>query len=299
MELSVVVPTLNARDDLAECLDALAEHAPGAEVIVVNGPSADGTTGMVRDHPVVDVLVETADRTITAARNAGLDRANRERVAFVSQTLSVGESWRRAVAEGLDEAAVVTGPTRTQMRAGVETETVETRTIAGREVTYVTAGNVAFRAAPLSELDGFDEYLAVGGARDMAHRLAGAGYEVAWEPEMCVHRGVGADGGQPERDWGWRYRSLAYRLVKNYGPRPTVLRRLASHAGRDALTELRAVLRGESEPSRWLGTGRDVLVNTATGCKDGLLARRRDGAPRRNPNGWSTRTDRAVAVYES
>ena len=50
MQLSVVVPTLNARDRLAATLDGLASHAPDAEVVVVNGPSADGTTGMVRDR---------------------------------------------------------------------------------------------------------------------------------------------------------------------------------------------------------------------------------------------------------
>lgn len=75
MDLSVVVPTLNGRDRLAACLDALAAHAPEAEVIVANGPSADGTTGMVRDRDDVDVLVEISDRTVNVARNAGIEVA--------------------------------------------------------------------------------------------------------------------------------------------------------------------------------------------------------------------------------
>ncbi|MFB6196694.1 MAG: glycosyltransferase family 2 protein [Halobacteriaceae archaeon] len=41
MDLSVVVPTLNSRDRLVECLNALGERAPDAEVIVVNGPSTE------------------------------------------------------------------------------------------------------------------------------------------------------------------------------------------------------------------------------------------------------------------
>ncbi|NIS29964.1 MAG: glycosyltransferase, partial [Actinobacteria bacterium] len=44
MDLSVVVPTLNAEEALADCLDALADAAPDAERIVVDGPSADGTS---------------------------------------------------------------------------------------------------------------------------------------------------------------------------------------------------------------------------------------------------------------
>ncbi|PSP40440.1 glycosyl transferase family 2, partial [Halobacteriales archaeon QH_10_70_21] len=45
MYLSVVVPTLNDRDRLESCLDALSADAPD-EGIVVNGPSTDGTSGM-------------------------------------------------------------------------------------------------------------------------------------------------------------------------------------------------------------------------------------------------------------
>jgi len=299
MELSVVVPTLNARDELAGCLDALAAHAPDAEVIVVNGPSADGTTGMVQEREDVDVLVELADRTINAARNAGIERAAGDAVAFVHPFRAVQPGWRDAIASGLTEGAVVTGPTHTQLRAGVQTESVERRTIAGREVTYFNAGNAAFRREPLDELDGFDEYLPVGGARDLAHRLAGADYAVKWRAGMSVEEELGAaDGGTRETDWGPKYRSLAYRLVKNYGLRPTVLRRLLGHAGSDARAELRAVTRGESQPSRWLGSGRDVTVNLAIGIKDGHGARRLDRTTRRNPRGRSTRTDRAVEVYD-
>ncbi len=299
MHLSVVVPTLNARDELAGCLDALAAHAPDAEVVVVNGPSADGTTGMVQDRGDVDVLVELADRTINAARNAGIERARGDAVAFVHPFRAIQPGWRDALEAGLTEAAVVTGPTNTQLRAGVQTESVERRTIAGREITYFNAGNAAFRREPLEELDGFDEYLPVGGSRDMAHRLAGTDFAVTWRDAMSVQEELGAaDGGTPETDWGAKYRSLAYRLVKNYGLRPTVLRRLLGHAGSDATDELRSVVHGESQPSAWLGTGRDVTANLGIGVKDGYGARRLDRTPRRNPRGRSARTDRAVEVYD-
>jgi len=298
MDISVVVPTLNARDELADCLDALAEYVPAAEVVVVNGPSADGTTGMIQDRGDVDVLVELADRTINATRNAGINHSTGDVVALVNQTLSVTEPWVEAVTEGLAEADVVTGPTNTQLAAGLATEDEETRTIAGREVAYFNGGNVAFRREPLDELDGFDEYLDIGGARDMAHRLAAMDYAVRWDDEMAVYRDVGTDGGSTETDWGWKYRSLAYRLVKNYGARPTVLRRLLGHAGSDGIAQLRAVLGGEGQPSRWLGTGRDVTTNIVRGVKDGLVARRLDRTVRRNPRGRSARTDRAVTVYD-
>ena len=332
MDLSVVVPTLNGRDRLAACLDALAANAPDAEVIVVNGPSADGTTGMVRDRDDVDVLVEISDRTVNVARNAGAEVATGDAVALVDYDNRIEPGWREAVGAGLDAAPVASGPVTPIPRdetaggsgpaaesasAAVDDATSgdaegavngdaptepERSRIAGRDVTYFEGGNVAFRRDALRDLDGFDEYLRVGGARDAAHRLARMDCEVAWRPDMAARKELptptAADGGRSAHEWGWKYRALAYRLLKNYGVRPTALLRTGSHALGDALDAAKDVVRGESTPSRWAATGRDVLLGLTGGTSDGLVARRRDRGPARNPNGISTRADRAVAKYD-
>lgn len=327
MELSVVVPTLNGRDRLAACLDALATHAPAAEVIVANGPSADGTTGMVRDRDDVDVLVEISDRTVNVARNAGIEIATGDAVALVDYDNRIGEGWLDALRTGLADADAVTGPVtpieparRTEAGADGGGDSAgdaddadaddadepdagpERRTIAGRDVTYFAGGNVAFRRETLRDLDGFDEYLRTGGARDAAHRLARMGCEVAWRDDLAATKELpsptAADGGRSAREWGWKYRALAYRLLKNYGVRPTVVARVGSHAATDAIGAAVDVVRGESTPSRWAATGRDVLVGLAGGGSDGLVARGRDRSPARNPNGISNRADRAVAKYD-
>lgn len=296
MQLSVVVPTLNGREELSGCLDALTEHAPDAELIVVNGPSADGTTGMVRDRDDVAVLVEIADRSVTVARNAGLDRASHDVIAFVNHGLSIEPGWVAAVQDGTKAHAAVTGPTHEYLTAGVTTGSKETRTIAGRPVTYFNPGNVAFQRSVLDTLDGFDEYLRIGSSRDLAHRLAGNGYSVGWDSEMCVSREFEADGGIRERDWHWKYRSLAYRLVKNYGVRPTVVGRIGKHAGSDAFDALTGVVGGNTPPSKWFDSGQAVFDGITTGTRDGVNARYR--ARETNPNGRSGRADRAVTVYD-
>jgi len=298
MQLSVVVPTLDGREQLARTLDALAEHVPDAEVVVVNGPSTDGTTGMVRERDDVDVLVEVADRSVAAARNAGADYARGDVVAFVDQGLSVTESWVDAVATGIDGSEVVTGPVHVPLRGGMTTDDVESERVGGHEVTYVNSGNAAFRRTTLDAIDGFDEYLDVGSSRDTAHRLAGLGASVSWQSGMGVAREFGTDGGVRERDHGWKYRSLSYRLAKNYGLRPGVVRRMFGMASRDALDSLRDVASGEDRPSGWLATGREVVVGLARGTGAGIWARLRDRTSRRNPNGRSSRSERAVAVYD-
>lgn len=321
MDLTVVVPTLNGRDRLGACLDALSAHAPDAEVVVANGPSADGTTGMVRDRDDVDVLVEISDRTVNVARNAGIEVATGDAIALVDYDNRIGESWRDAVIDGLAAADVVTGPvTQIDSPSADETEAddrteagdpteaddpnrPERRTISGRDVTYFQGGNVVFRHETLRDLDGFDEYLHTGGARDTAHRLARMSHDVEWHSDLAVKKELPAptavDGGRTAHEWGWKYRALAYRLLKNYGIRPTVVARTGSHALKDAAGAAKEVIRGESTPSRWFATGRDVIVGLIGGSSDGLVARSRDRSPARNPNGISKRADRAVAKYDT
>jgi hypothetical protein len=266
----------------------------------------------------VDVLVELDARNVNVARNAGAARTSGDIVAFLGDELVVEAGWLDALREPdsletsdddgggtIEERPLgaITGPTNRELRAGVATEEVESRRVGGRSVTYVNPLNVAFTQRALNEIDGFDEYLEVGGARDAAHRLAGTGLGVDWRPSMSVRfdpeqaKAARADGGE-QTDWRWRYRSLAYRLVKNYGVRPTVAYRICRHAVDDAWTALREVATGEGRPSTWLGNGRDVTLGSGRGFVDGLRTRFRDRSPKRNPNGLSARTDRAVTVFD-
>ncbi|GAA0244453.1 glycosyltransferase family 2 protein [Haladaptatus pallidirubidus] len=298
MNLSVVVPTLNGRDPLSASLDALSRHAPDAEIIVVNGPSADGTTGMVCDRGDVSALVEISDRNLNVARNAGIAEASGDAIALVGQNVTIEESWYDGVTRAItDDADVVTGPVHRMVKAGMTTETVETRTITGRDVTYFSGRNVAFSRDAIEAADGFDENLETGGARDCAHRLAALNRSVTWSPPVSVRRDEEEDEGI-ERDWGIKYRSLAYRMTKNYGLRLTVFRRTVQDAVADAREAGRDVASGETKPTFWVSCGKRVCKGIAIGTKDGVLARLRDRSDTRNPAGLSSRADRAVERYD-
>ncbi|MFB6105465.1 MAG: glycosyltransferase family 2 protein [Halobacteriaceae archaeon] len=306
MDLSVVVPTLNGRERLDGCLDALREAVPDAEVVVVNGPSTDGTAGVARDHPVVDHLLQIPERNLNAARNAGIGATGGDVVAMVSHGSAVEESWLTALRDARDAGAeVVAGPVHRTVEGGVTTEAEERTSLFGREVTFFDGGNVAFTRAVVEALDGFDEYLEVGAARDAAHRLAGMGVEVRWTPEFSVLRTEGndipsrmaADPGASVR--GPKYRSLAYRLTKNYGLRWRTVARPLRHAAVDAGVALRDVVRGDRPLASWAHTGLEVGHNLVSGTRDGLLARRADPSSTRNPHGVSARVDRTVVRHEA
>lgn len=302
MELSVVVSTLNGRERLLPCLDALRAAVPAStEIVVVNGPSADGTTGAVRKRDDVDVLVEISERNRNVSRNAGFEAATGEVVAFVGGEYTVREGWYGAIEAAAGAGAdVVTGPVRdgVGVRADDDRPPADPRPVGGRSVTGFDGDNVAFDRAVLEALDGFDEYLETGGAKDCAHRVAALGYDVTWSGGMAARHEVGTDGGRPGRNWGVCYRSLGYRLAKNYGLRPAVFARTAGSAFRDAVREARTVATGESTPTGWIGNGAAVASNTVRGLRDGLAARGDDEGLRRNPHGLSARQDRAVRRYD-
>jgi len=299
MDLSVVVPTLDGRERLRRCLESLSAHVPDAEIVVVNGPSTDGTSGMVRDRSDVGVLVEVADRNRNVARNAGIGAASGDVIALVGHDLAIGPGWVDAIREEVAAGAdVVTGPIHQAVRVGMTTESEESEPVAGRTVTYFNGDNVAFSRAAIQELDGFDEYLEIGGAHDGSHRLAALGRDVVWSGDMVVTRDVGTDGGVTSRDWTERYRALAYRLTKNYGIRPGVARRLLGSAVAECAGSAREVATGELPFSSWLGAVRGTIVGAAVGARDGVRARFGDRATRHNPHGISSRYDRAVETYD-
>jgi len=313
MELSVVVSTLNDRERLVSCLDALAERTPAeTERIVVNGPSSDGTTGVVRDRDDIDVLVEISERSPSVSRNAGLELATGEVVAFLDGEYAIDYSWYEAIDEEMaDGTDVVTGPV-----TGCPVDDGQSpRRVAGRTVTHFHGDNVAFDRSVLEALDGFDEYLAAAGERDCAHRVAGLEFEVARNAAMAARCEIGTDGGEsselmesmPELrsdgghadpDWGAAYRSLSYRLAKNYGLRPSVFTRTAGSALREGVAGISRLAAGEATPTGCLSDGTDVIRNVARGLWDGVRARYSDRSHRRNPNGLSQRHDRAVQVYD-
>lgn len=296
MELSVVVPTLNGREQLGGCLDALTEHTEGVETVVVNGPSADGTTGMVKARDDVDMLVEISDRNVNVARNAGLASASHDNVAIVSYDRQVSTDWFDIVTDRFkDGAAVVTGPSRGGRNG--QTEPTD-RLIGGRTVKYCNGGNMALSAEVVDALDGFDERIAVGGARDLSHRLAGHDFEVVWETDASVSAPCATDGGSVDHDRRELYFSLSYQLAKNYGLRPSAIGKSLWDAGGDAVRTAIDVLRGNDDPSNWLGEGRSAVTGLASGYRHGLRARLDDRTPRRNPNGISARKDRAVRAYD-
>lgn len=99
MTLSIILPVLNEAAGIEEALQALAPcRARGAEVIVVDGGSHDGTRGRAR--PLADRVIE-APRGRANQMNAGAAAATGDVLLFVHADTRLPDHADALIADGL------------------------------------------------------------------------------------------------------------------------------------------------------------------------------------------------------
>ncbi len=107
LRLSVVIPALDEADNLARLLPALAREAPGAEVIVVDGGSRDGSPEVVTRSETARLVREERGRA--RQMNAGARLATGEALLFLHADTRLPAGAVAAIAAALDDPAVVGG----------------------------------------------------------------------------------------------------------------------------------------------------------------------------------------------
>ena len=111
--LSVVVASVNGLPYLADCLEALEEHAPSAEVVVADWTD-ERTREVVRDRfPRATLLSFDEPMAVPELRAAGIFAATAPYVALIEDHCNVREGWaERLVAAHEAGQAVVGGSIR-------------------------------------------------------------------------------------------------------------------------------------------------------------------------------------------
>ena len=107
MRLSVVIPALDEAPNLARLLPDLASACPGAEVIVVDGGSRDGTAAVVTAFAGVR-LVEGA-RGRARQMNAGAREASGDVLLFLHADTWLPDGAAAAIAQAVATPGVVGG----------------------------------------------------------------------------------------------------------------------------------------------------------------------------------------------
>lgn len=194
---SVVVAAYNAQKTLRECIDTLlALDYPGGrrEIIVVENGSHDATPRILEDYRGAVTVLHEARQGPAAARNAGLDRASGDVVAFTDSDCVVDRHWLRRIVSPLEDSTVGAVGGRIMARRPCsriaefgERVHDHARAIERLRPPYAITMNWASRRAVLDEVGRFDPALRRCSDIDLAYRLIQAGYRLVYEPGALVY----------------------------------------------------------------------------------------------------------------
>lgn len=115
-KISVIVPVYNVEQYLARCVDSiLAQSYENLEIILVNDGSRDGSGGLCDAYAAKDSRIRVIHKEnggLSSARNAGLDMASGDYVAFVDSDDWIEQhayEWMMAQMLGRDVKLVCAG----------------------------------------------------------------------------------------------------------------------------------------------------------------------------------------------
>jgi O-antigen biosynthesis protein len=197
-KISVVICTHNGERTLPECLARLRALAyPDFETIVVCDGSRDRSAEIAREHGAV--VIETAHRGLSHARNCGITSSQGEIVAFLDDDAYPDADWLHYLAAGLRDGryAGLGGPNLPPDDERLVADCVAAAPggpihvlISDREAEHVPGCNMAFSKAALEEIGGFDErFRTAGDDVDVCWRLQKAGKTLGFSAGAVVmHR---------------------------------------------------------------------------------------------------------------
>ncbi len=228
--VSVVIPTWNRADVVADCVEAvLAQDYPTEryELIVVDDGSTDGAAALLdpiaESRPDRFRLVRQDHRGLNAGRNNGIEHARGELIAYLDDDALPPPGWLRALVAGYlrdPEAGCYAGRIRIRFeaagprRCGREPLLSESELDLGedeKDTAWGWGANLAITRAAIARVGPFAADLPSGGEEmewQLRHRTAGG--RVRYLPDAWVwHR-------RTVRDLAWRS-SLARRYRRGRG----------------------------------------------------------------------------------
>jgi GT2 family glycosyltransferase len=193
--VSAVVCTHDGQETLGECLDGLERlEYPDYEVIVVDDGSTQWSPALV-DRPGVR-LVRTDNRGLAAARNAGLEHATGEIVAYIDDDAWPDPHWLHYLVTAFAAGGhcAVGGPNIPPPDDGPIAQCVANAPggpihvlVSDTEAEHIPGCNMAVRRDALEAIGGFDPvFIAAGDDVDVCWRLRARGWRIGFAPGAVV-----------------------------------------------------------------------------------------------------------------
>jgi hypothetical protein len=201
--ITVVICAYNAAATLDQCLScASALDYPLLDVLVVDDGSTDATASIASHYPRVR-LVRIPHAGLSVARNAGLQAATGQLIAYLDSDAYPTPEWPYYLALGLDgpEVGGVGGPNVPPVDALPGAHCVAHAPggpvhvlVSDDRAEHVPGCNMAFWRDTLLECGGFDPiYTSAGDDVDICWRVQERGWDIAFHPAALVwhHRRAG------------------------------------------------------------------------------------------------------------
>jgi GT2 family glycosyltransferase len=193
--VSVVVCTYNSEETLRRCFDGLRDlEYPDYEVIVVNDGSTDATDEIAGEYDFR--LISTENRGLSNARNAGLEAATGEIVAYMDADAWPDPHWLCHLATAFVKSSHVGigGPNIPPLDDGETSECVANapggpiHVLLSDEIAeHIPGCNMAFWKESLDAIGGFDpQFRTAGDDVDICWRLQDQGWSVGFSPGAVV-----------------------------------------------------------------------------------------------------------------
>jgi glycosyltransferase involved in cell wall biosynthesis len=200
---SVAIPVLNGGPPLADVLEAVAAQQVDrpVELVVIDSGSTDGSVELARRHGARVEEIPNADFNHGGTRNALMELATGDHVAFLTQdSVPAGPAWLAALLHGFtlaDDVALVFGPHRPQpdaspmvrrelleLFARFGPEQVDRDAAPGGRATFFSSANGAVARWAWERVP----FRPVGYAEDMvlARDMLAAGLAKAYVPDAAV-----------------------------------------------------------------------------------------------------------------
>lgn len=107
--VSVVICTYNRRDYLARCLDYLqCQSNPNFEVVVIDGPSDDGTEELLESWRGRIRIARNPLRNLSISRNLGIELAQGDIIAFIDDDAIPFDNWIERILEEYNSRPLLT-----------------------------------------------------------------------------------------------------------------------------------------------------------------------------------------------
>lgn len=195
--VSVVVASYNGARTLKTCLDSLEQlNYPSYEVILVDDGSTDTTPQIASLYPHVRNVRYNVNQGLSAARNAGIEMARGEIIAFTDSDCRADEDWLYYIVGDLLNStyAGIGGhnflPTDDSWVAAavmVSPGGPAHVMLTDRLAEHIPGCNMAFYKWALEEIGGFDPvYWKAGDDVDVCWRLQERGYRIGFSPAGFV-----------------------------------------------------------------------------------------------------------------